>query len=108
LTKPSSHRARQRGSQDSENARASREAHRPKRGHQAAGAAAPVSREAARRAAARRRRVLGVLMFTLVVVAVLAWRAVLPWISALAPLVLISAFLVIARLSVRRQHSRRL
>lgn len=64
------------------------------------------TREAARRAAARRRRVLAVLLIALVAVAVLAWRAIVPWWSVAIPGGAIVAFLAIARLSVRRQHRR--
>ncbi|SDS41836.1 hypothetical protein SAMN04488570_1837 [Nocardioides scoriae] len=59
------------------------------------------------RAARNRRRVLGVLLGALVLVAVLAGAAVVPWWSLAVPGVLTLAFLVIARLSVRAQQRRR-
>lgn len=64
------------------------------------------SREAARRAAARRRRVLGMLLLAVAVVAVLAWRMVVPWWSVAIPVGLVVLFLVIARLTVRRERVR--
>ncbi len=60
------------------------------------------------RAARNRRRVLGGLLTVMVAVAVLAGLAVVPWWSLALPAVAIVAFLVVARLSVRRaQQARR-
>ncbi|MBV9831460.1 MAG: hypothetical protein JOZ82_07665, partial [Marmoricola sp.] len=52
-------------------------------------------------AARRRRRVLAVLLVALVAVAALAGLAYLPWWSVAVPGVLVLAFLVVARFSVR-------
>lgn len=65
-----------------------------------------VTRAAARRAAARRRRVLGMLLLAVAVVAVLAWRAVVPWWSVAVPGGMVLLFLVIARITVRRERVR--
>jgi hypothetical protein len=65
-----------------------------------------VTRESARRAAARRRRVLGVLLLAVAVVAALAWRAIVPWWSVAVPGGMVLAFLVIARVTVRRERIR--
>jgi hypothetical protein len=66
----------------------------------------PVTRESARRAAARRRRVLGLLLLAAAVVAGLAWRAIVPWWSVAIPGGLVLVFLVIARITVRRERAR--
>ncbi len=64
---------------------------------------APVpTRASARRAARNRRRVLTVLVAVLAVVLALAAFSVVPWWSAAVPGALVVAFLVVARLSVRR------
>jgi hypothetical protein len=66
------------------------------------------SRASARRAARNRRRVLSVLVLATAVVAVLAGFAIVPWWSVAIPGGLVVAFLVVARLSVRRmQRARR-
>jgi hypothetical protein len=65
------------------------------------------SRAAARTSARRRRRVLGVLVVALVVVWALTWFAYLPIWAPGVPGVLVVAWLVIARLSVRKQQVRR-
>ena len=59
------------------------------------------------RAARNRRRVLGVLLAILALVTVLAGAAVLPWWSLAVPAGLTVAFLVTARLSVRKAQQRR-
>lgn len=64
------------------------------------------TREAARRAASRRRRVLGLLLLAVAVVAALAWRAIVPWWSTAVPGGLIVVFLVVARITVRRERRR--
>jgi hypothetical protein len=64
----------------------------------------PVTRAAARRAAARRRRVLYALTFLLVASVGAAYLGYLPRLAVAAPVVLIVAFLVIARMTVRRQQ----
>jgi hypothetical protein len=66
-----------------------------------------ISRDAARRAARRRRRVLLVLLLALVAVAVTSYLAYTPWWSTAVPGVLVLAFLVVARLTVRAQQVRR-
>lgn len=66
-----------------------------------------VTREAARRAARRRRRVLGLLVLATAVLGVLVWRAVVPTWSVAVPGGAIPVFLVIARLTVRRERARR-
>ncbi len=63
----------------------------------------PVRRAAARAAARRRRRVLSVLLALDLVVAGLAAFAVLPWWAVAVPAALTVAFLVLARVQVRRQ-----
>jgi hypothetical protein len=77
----------------------------------AAAASAPVARtitrEAARRAARRRRRVLAVLVVGLLAVAATSFFAYTPWWSTAVPGLLIVAFLVVARLTVRAQQVRR-
>ncbi len=71
-------------------------------------AAPVVTRAAARGAARRRRRVLGVLVLALVVVWGLTWFGRLPLLAPVVPGVLVVAWLVVARLSVRKQqHLRR-
>jgi hypothetical protein len=70
-------------------------------------AAPATSRAAARTSARRRRRVLGVLVVALVVVWALTWFAYLPIWAPGVPGVLVVAWLVIARLSVRKQQLRR-
>jgi hypothetical protein len=64
----------------------------------------PSTREAARRAARRRRRVLGALVVVLAVVWALTWFAYLPIWAPVVPGALVVAWLVIARLSVRKQQ----
>lgn len=66
-----------------------------------------VTRAAARRAAARRRKVLYVLTFLLVVTAVTAGVGYLPIWTPSIPVALIVAFLVIARMTVRREQAAR-
>lgn len=66
-----------------------------------------VTRESARRAARRRRRVLGALLLVTLVVGVLAWQAVTPLWSPAIPAGLVVAFLVTARLTVRREQAAR-
>jgi hypothetical protein len=70
-------------------------------------AAPVVSRATARKAARRRRRVLGVLVLALVVVWGLTWFAYLPIWAPGVPGALVVAWLVVARLSVRKQQRRR-
>jgi hypothetical protein len=65
------------------------------------------SRATARSAAQRRRRVLGGLVLALVVVWGLTWFAYLPIWAPGVPGALVVAWLVIARLSVRKQQRRR-
>ena len=66
------------------------------------------SRASARRGARNRRRVLSVLVLATAVVAVQAGFAIVPWWSVAIPGGLVVAFLVVARLSVRRmQRARR-
>jgi hypothetical protein len=65
-----------------------------------------VTRSTARRAAARRRRVLGLLLVVTAAVAVLAWRALVPYWSIAIPAALVVTFLVVARITVRRERSR--
>lgn len=65
-----------------------------------------VTRATARRAAARRRRVLGLLLVVTAAVAVLAWRALVPYWSIAIPAALVVLFLVVARLTVRRERTR--
>lgn len=66
-----------------------------------------VTRTSARKAAQRRRRVLGVLVLALAVVWGLTWFAYLPIWAPAVPGALVLAWLVVARLSVRRQQKRR-
>lgn len=66
-----------------------------------------VTRAAARRAARRRRRVLAVLLLALVGVTVTSYLSYTPWWSTAIPAILIVAFLVVARLTVRAQQVRR-
>ena len=81
--------------------------------HARASAPAPTSRvtmsggAAARRAAARRRRVLYVLTGLLVLTAGAAGLGYAPWLSLAAPVALIVAFLVIARITVKRERAAR-
>jgi hypothetical protein len=69
--------------------------------------AAPVTRATARKAAQRRRRVLGVLVLALAVVWGLTWFAYLPIWAPAVPGALVLGWLVLARLSVRKQTARR-
>jgi hypothetical protein len=69
-------------------------------------AASTVSRATARKAAQRRRRVLGLLVLALVVVWGLTWLGHLPIWAPGVPGALVVAWLVIARLSVRKQQRR--
>ena len=62
----------------------------------------PTTRAAARRAARNRRRVLGALLLVLAVVGALAGLAVVPTWAPAVPAALLVAFLVLARISVRR------
>lgn len=62
-----------------------------------------VTRAAARKAAQRRRRVLGVLVLAFAVVWTLTWFAYLPYMTPAIPGALVVGWLVLARLSVRRQ-----
>lgn len=66
-----------------------------------------VSRAAARRAARRRRRVLAVLVVGLLATVVTSYLAYTPWWSTAIPGGLVVAFLVVARLTVRKQQVRR-
>jgi hypothetical protein len=66
-----------------------------------------VTRSTARKAAQRRRRVLGVLVAILVVVWAATWLAYLPIWAPGVPGALVVAWLVIARLSVRKQQRAR-
>ncbi len=65
------------------------------------------SRATARKAAQRRRRVLGMLVLALAAVWALTWLAYLPIWAPGVPGALVVAWLVIARLSVRKQQRRR-
>ena len=65
-----------------------------------------VTRESARKAAQRRRRVLYVLVLATAITAGVAGFAVIPWWSLAIPAGLVVAFLVIARLTVRRENAR--
>lgn len=69
-------------------------------------AARSISREAARNAAARRRRVLALLLTLLVGVTISSSLSYTPWFATAFPGVLIVAFLVVARLTVRAQQVR--
>ncbi len=69
-------------------------------------AAPAVTRESARKAAQRRRRVLYVLVLATAITAGVAGFAVIPWWSVAIPAGLVVAFLVIARLTVRRENAR--
>ena len=64
-----------------------------------------ITREAARNAARRRRRVLALLISTLAVVSVTSFLSYTPSYTVAIPLVLIVAFLVTARLTVRAQQA---
>ena len=66
-----------------------------------------ITRDAARRAARRRRRVLLVLLVALVASVATSYLSYTPWWSAVIPAVLVVAFLVTARLTVRAQQVRR-
>lgn len=66
-----------------------------------------ITRAAARRAAKRRRRVLAILLMTLLAVSVTSYLKYTPWWSTVVPAVLVVAFLVVARLTVRAQQVRR-
>ena len=70
-------------------------------------AAPRVTRTSARTAARRRRRVLGLLVLALVAVWTLTWFAYLPIWAPGVPGALVVAWLVIARLSARKQQRRR-
>jgi hypothetical protein len=65
------------------------------------------TRASARRAARNRRRVLTVLVTALAVVVALAAFSVVPWWSTAVPGALVVAFLVVARISVRRMQQAR-
>lgn len=65
-----------------------------------------VTRESARKAAQRRRRVLYILVLATAITAGVAGFAVIPWWSVAIPAGLVVAFLVIARLTVRRENAR--
>ncbi len=65
------------------------------------------TRATARTAARRRRRVLGLLVLALAVVWALTWYAYLPIWAPGVPGALVVAWLVVARLSVRKQQRRR-
>jgi hypothetical protein len=69
--------------------------------------ATPVTRAAAGKAAQRRRRVLGVLLLALAGVWGFTWFAYLPSWAPAVPGALVVAWLVLARLSVRRAGARR-
>jgi len=69
--------------------------------------APPVSRTAAGKAAQRRRRVLGALLLTLAGVWGFTWFAYLPSWAPAIPGALVVAWLVLARLSVRKASARR-
>jgi len=66
-----------------------------------------ITREAARNAAARRRRVLALLLTTLVAVSITSYLSYTPWFTTAIPGGLVVAFLVVARLTVRAQQVRR-
>ncbi|MCW2783486.1 MAG: hypothetical protein JWP74_3 [Marmoricola sp.] len=66
-----------------------------------------ITRETARRAAGRRRRVLALLLSTLVAVAATSYLGYTPRFTVAIPATLVVAFLVIARLTVRAQQVRR-
>jgi len=66
-----------------------------------------ITRQAARSAAQRRRRVLALLISTLAVVSVTSYLSYTPRFAIAIPAVLVVAFLVIARLTVRAQQVRR-
>jgi hypothetical protein len=66
-----------------------------------------ITREAAASAARRRRRVLALLLSTLAVVSATSYLGYTPWFTTAIPGVLIVAFLVVARLTVRAQQVRR-
>jgi hypothetical protein len=66
-----------------------------------------VTRAAARSAAARRRRVLAVLLLATLVTTGLSAFAVTPWWSVGIPVGAILVFLVVARLTVRREQAAR-
>ncbi|RNL78290.1 hypothetical protein EFL95_04055 [Nocardioides marmorisolisilvae] len=64
-----------------------------------------LTREAARNAARRRRRVLALLISTLAVVSVTSFLSYTPSFTIAIPVILIAAFLVTARLTVRAQQA---
>ncbi len=66
-----------------------------------------ITRETARNAAARRRRVLALLLTTLVAVSITSYLSYTPWLMTAIPGGLVVAFLVVARLTVRAQQVRR-
>lgn len=65
-----------------------------------------ITRDAARRAAKRRRRVLALLLSALVAVVATSYFGYTPWYATAIPGGLIVAFLVTARLTVRKQQVR--
>ena len=65
-----------------------------------------ITREAAREAARRRRRVLALLLSTLAVFALTSYLSYTPSFTVAIPVILIVAFLVTARLTVRAQQLR--
>ncbi|MFL6022408.1 MAG: hypothetical protein ACJ72O_03640, partial [Marmoricola sp.] len=64
-----------------------------------------LTRQAAAQAAQRRRRVLALLISMLAVVTVTSYLSYTPWLTTAIPTVLIVAFLVVARLTVRAQQA---
>lgn len=64
-----------------------------------------LTRQAAAQAAQRRRRVLALLISMLAVVTVASYLSYTPWLTTAIPMVLIVAFLVVARLTVRAQQA---
>ncbi|MFL6024650.1 MAG: hypothetical protein ACJ72O_15025, partial [Marmoricola sp.] len=64
-----------------------------------------LTRQAAAEAAQRRRRVLALLISMLAVVTVTSYLSYTPWLTTAIPTVLIVAFLVVARLTVRAQQA---
>ncbi len=65
-----------------------------------------ITREAARTAVRRRRRVLALLLSTLVALSVTSYLAYTPWFTTAIPSALAGAFLVVARRTVRAQQVR--
>ncbi len=66
-----------------------------------------ITRATARRAARRRRRVLGLLLLALLATVGTSYFAMTPWWSTAIPAALIVIFLVVARITVRAQQTRR-